>query len=141
MAKTDGRSVLAELKAHLKKGAPDDMRRAFERDPQRFVEFSARTDDLLLDFSKCAVNARTMKLLSKLARASGIEAKRDQMFAGAIINTTERRAVLHTALRNRTNTPVMVAGRDVMPDVNGVLAAMAAFAGEVRKSKITDVVN
>ena len=82
-----------------------------------------------------------MKLLASLAKAADVEAKRDAMFAGDIINTTEGRAVLHTALRNRANAPVMVAGRDVMPDVNGVLAAMAAFANDVRRSKITDVVN
>ena len=128
MAKADSRNVLADLKAHLKKGAPDDMRRAFERDPKRFAEFSAKSDDLLLDYSKCAVNARTMKLLSQLAKAADVEAKRDAMFKGAIINSTEQRAVLHTALRNRANTPVMVAGQDVMPDVNAVLAAMSAFA-------------
>ena len=141
MAKADSRKVLADLKAHRKKGAPTDMRRAFERDPNRFAEFSATTDELLLDYSKCAVNGRTMKLLAQLARACDVEAKRDQMFAGAIINSTEQRAVLHTALRNRANTPVLVAGKDVMPEVNGVLAAMATFARQVRKSKITDVVN
>lgn len=141
MAKAGSRNLLADLTAHFKKGAPADMRRVFERDPQRFAAFSAKADDLLLDYSKCAVNARTMKLLAALAKASGVEAKRDAMFAGAIINTTEQRAVLHTALRNRANTPVMAAGRDVMPEVNAVLAAMAAFATEVRTSKITDVVN
>ena len=141
MHKAGSRNVLADLKAHLKKGAPTDMRRAFERDPKRFASFSAKADDLLLDYSKCAVNARTMKLLAALAKACGAGAKRDAMFAGAVINTTEGRAVLHTALRNRANTPVIVAGRNVMPDVNAVLAAMARFAAEIRASKITDVVN
>ena len=141
MAKADSRKVLANLKAHHRKGAPTDMRRAFERDPSRFAEFSAKTDEMLLDYSKCAVNSRTMKLLAALAKACDVEAKRDDMFAGAIINTTEQRAVLHTALRNRANTPVLVAGKDVMPGVNAVLAAMAGFARSVRKSNITDVVN
>ena len=141
MAKADSRKVLADLKAHHKKGAPTDMRRAFERDPNRFAEFSATADAMLLDYSKCAVNSHTMKLLAALAKACDVEAKRDDMFAGAIINTPEQRAVLHTALRNRANTPVMVNGKDVMPDVNGVLAAMAAFARKIRKSAITDVVN
>jgi glucose-6-phosphate isomerase len=141
MAKADSRKVLADLKAHLKKGAVTDMRRAFDRDPGRFAEFSAKADDLLLDYSKCAVNARTMKLLAALARACDVEAKRERMFAGGIINTTEQRAVLHTALRNRANTPVMVAGSDVMPEVNAVLSAMAGFAQHVRSSRITDVVN
>ena len=137
----DTRKALTDLKAHLKKGAPTDMRRAFDRDPKRFATLSAKAEDLLLDYSKCAVNARTMKLLDALAKAAGVADKRDAMFAGGIINTTEGRAVLHTALRNRSNTPVMVAGQDVMPDVNGVLAAMAGFANEIRASKITDVVN
>ena len=141
MAKIDTRKALADLKAHRKTGAPADMRKAFERDPKRFANLQAKSDDLLLDYSKCAVNARTMKLLATLAKAAGVEAQRDAMFAGDIINTTEQRAVLHTALRNRANTPVLVAGRDVMPDVNGVLAAMAVFAREIRGSRITDVVN
>jgi glucose-6-phosphate isomerase len=141
MAKTDTRKAFADLKAHRKKGSPTDMRKAFERDPKRFATLSAKTEDLLLDYSKCAVNARTMKLLAALAKAADVEAKREAMFAGAIINSTEGRAVLHTALRNRANTPVMVAGRDVMPDVNGVLGAMAGFANDVRSAKITDVVN
>ena len=128
MKASDTRKAMAELKAHLKKGAPTDMRKAFERDPKRFAEFSAKADDLLLDYSKCAVNTRTMALLAALAKATDVEAQRDAMFAGDAINTTEGRAVLHTALRNRANTPVMVAGRDVMPDVNGVLEAMAVFA-------------
>ena len=135
------KSSLADLKAHRKKGAPTDMRRAFERDPKRFANLQAKSDDLLLDYSKCAVNARTMKLLATLAKAAGVEAQRDAMFAGDILNTTEQRAVLHTALRNRANTPVLVAGRDVMADVNGVLAAMTVFAAEIRDSRITDVVN
>ena len=141
MAKADSRKVLADLKAHHRKGAPTDMRRAFERDPGRFAGFSATADNMLLVYSKCAVNSRTMKLLASLAKACNVEAKRDDMFAGAIINTTEQRAVLHTVLRNRANTPVLVNGKDVMPDVNGVLEAMADFARKVRKSKITDVVN
>ncbi|MCA3561154.1 MAG: glucose-6-phosphate isomerase [Aestuariivirga sp.] len=141
MAKANSRKVLAGLKAHRKKGAPADMRRAFERDPNRFAEFSATAGGLLLDYSKCAVNNRTMKLLVKLASACDVEAKRDDMFAGAIINSTESRAVLHTALRNRANTPVKVNGKDVMPDVNAVLAAMTDFAESVRRSKIADVVN
>ena len=130
-----------QLRQHWNEDAPRDMRRAFAEDPDRFATFSARANDLLLDYSKCAVNARSMALLAGLAETAQVARKRDAMFSGAIINTTEGRAVLHTALRNRANTPVMVAGRDVMPDVNGVLAAMAAFADSVRRSEITDVVN
>ena len=129
------------LAAHHATDAPTDMRAAFASDHKRFASFSSKTDGLLLDYSKCAVNARTMALLADLAAACRVEDKRDAMFAGAAINTTEGRAVLHTALRNRANTPVMVAGRDVMPDVNAVLAAMAGFAEQVRRSRFTDVVN
>jgi glucose-6-phosphate isomerase len=129
------------LAAHRKSGAPAALRIAFARDPRRFAAFSARLDDLLLDWSKCAVNTRTMVLLGQLAKAAGIAAKRDAMFAGEPINITEGRAVLHTALRNRSDKPILVDGRDVMPDVNGVLDAMARFAREVRAGNFTDVVN
>ncbi len=135
------RKAFSDLTAHRKSGAPTHMRLTFARDPKRFASFSARHDDLLLDYSKCAVNARTMKLLAGLAKAAGVEAKRDAMFAGEIINKTESRAVLHTALRNRANTPILVQGLDVMPDINAVLKSMGRFADEIRKSKITDVVN
>ena len=135
----DTRKAFAALKAHRKSGAPTDMRKAFDKDPKRFAAFSARSDDLLLDYSKCAVNVRTMKLLRDLAAAADVEGQRDRMFEGAVINTTEGRAVLHTALRG--NSPVLVDGRDVMPEVTAVLDAMARFAGEVRGSGITDVVN
>jgi glucose-6-phosphate isomerase len=140
MASTRDR-IFAELKAHHRSGAPRDMRAAFARDPKRFSEFSARSEDLLLDYSKCAVNARTMALLQKLAGAADVMAKRDAMFSGAAINTTENRAVLHTALRNRASRKVLVNGQDVMPGINAVLAAMAAFASSVRQPAITDVVN
>jgi glucose-6-phosphate isomerase len=117
------------------------MRAAFAKDAKRFDALSVRFDDLLLDYSKCAVNDKTMKLLAALAKEAGVAKTRDRMFAGAIVNTTEGRAVLHTALRNRSNRPVKVDGKDVMPDVNAVLAAMGRFADEVRASTITDVVN
>jgi glucose-6-phosphate isomerase len=135
----DTRKAFAALKAHRRSGAPTDMRKAFDRDPKRFATFSARSDDLLLDYSKCAVNGRTMRLLRDLAAAADVEGQRDRMFGGAIINSTEGRAVLHTALRGRS--PVLVDGRDVMPEVTAVLDAMARFAGDVRRSGITDVVN
>ncbi len=137
----DVRDAFAALTLHRKRGAVTSLRSTFARDPKRFATFSAKTGDLLLDYSKCAVNARTMKLLGNLARAADVAGKRDAMFAGEKINTTEDRAVLHTALRNRSNTPVLVDGKDVMPDVNAVLDAMGRFAREVRAGKITDVVN
>ncbi len=102
-----------------------------------------------MDYSKTAINDDILGLLSELAEKAGVATKREAMFTGEIINFTEGRAVLHTALRNRTNAPVLVDGRDVMPDVNAVLAAMGAFAEAIRSGAIkgatgkaiTDVVN
>jgi glucose-6-phosphate isomerase len=121
----------------------------FERNPARFAEFSARLGDMVLDFSKTNIDAHTLTQLIELAEARGVPARRDAMFAGERINVTEDRAVLHTALRNRSNTPVRVDGADVMPEINAVLDAMSAFARGVRGGSIaasdggpfTDVVN
>ncbi|MDF2998680.1 MAG: Glucose-6-phosphate isomerase [Xanthobacteraceae bacterium] len=121
----------------------------FAEDPQRFERFSARFEDLLLDFSKCSLTADTLNHLLALARAAKVEDKRDAMFAGVHINFTEDRAVLHTALRNRTATPFVVDGQDVRGDVAKVLGNMAAFAEGIRSGAlkgssgkpITDIVN
>jgi glucose-6-phosphate isomerase len=134
-------TALKALSTHRASLVPFDMRKAFAAKGNRFAEFSAVQEDLLLDYSKCAVTAKSMKLLLSLAKVADVAKKRSAMFAGEIINITECRAVLHTALRNRSKAPVMVAGRDVMPDVRSVLAAMAKFSDEVRASDITDVVN
>jgi glucose-6-phosphate isomerase len=141
--------AIAALRAHAKSEAPKDMLAAFTADPARFSKHSAAFDDLLIDWSKCRVNEETLALLETLADATDVESRRDAMFAGEKINITENRAVLHTALRNRSNTPVIVDGADVMPDVNAVLAAMADFCHAIRSGtltgatgeKITDVVN
>ncbi|WP_160006977.1 glucose-6-phosphate isomerase [Rhizobium sp. 18055] len=142
-------AIVEQLKSTAAATKATDIRAAFAADPQRFSRFTASLDDLLMDFSKTAVNDEVLALLVKLAEAGGVEAKRDEMFSGKAINFTEDRAVLHTALRNRSNTPVMVDGKDVMPDVNAVLAAMGKFADGIRSGalkgatgkKITDVVN
>ncbi|MBP1851354.1 glucose-6-phosphate isomerase [Rhizobium halophytocola] len=142
-------TIIAKLKDSVASTGATDIRSAFASDSGRFAKFTARLDDLLMDYSKCAVNETVMGLLSELAEAGGVAKKRDAMFAGDKINFTEDRAVLHTALRNRSNTPVMVDGRDVMPDVNAVLDAMSEFCNGVRSGaikgatgkKITDVVN
>ncbi|MBK9327382.1 MAG: glucose-6-phosphate isomerase [Hydrogenophilales bacterium] len=125
------------------------LRNLFARDKKRAERFSLQMDDLLLDYSKNLIRPQTMKLLLKLAREAGVETLRDAMFAGEKINLTEGRAVLHTALRNRSDRPVLVDGHDVMPDVREVLARMRAFADKVRTGKwkgytgkaISDVVN
>jgi len=91
------------------------MRDLFTTDPGRAERFSARVGDLLLDYSKNRITVETMTLLRKLAAEAGVAAMRDRMFAGEPINLTEGRAVLHVALRNRSNRPILVDGKDVMP--------------------------
>ena len=142
-------SIIDTLTSTVAATHAEDLRAAFAADPQRFSRFSASLDDLLMDYSKCAVNDEVLELLEQLLVTAGVAEKRDEMFSGAPINFTEGRAVLHTALRNRSNRPVLVDGRDVMPDVNAVLAAMGKFADGIRSGEmkgatgkaITDVVN
>jgi len=97
----------------------------------RFEEFHIRFGDILVDFSKNRVNNETFNTLIQLAKETGVEEAISDMFAGETINRTENRAVLHTALRNRSNTPVHVDGKDVMPDINAVLDQMKTFADKV----------
>jgi len=120
------RDALAERKASL-----FSLRYAFAEDPTRFEAFSFRHEDLLLDLSKQRYDRETRALLVELARFSGLEEARAAMFAGAPINTTEKRAVLHVALRNRSSQPIFHDGVDVMPAVNAVLAQMKAFVEAV----------
>ncbi len=121
----------------------------FEDDPKRFEKFSIKFQDILFDYSKNRIDAETMGLLCKMAKECGIKEATEAMFTGKKINETEDRAVLHTALRNRGNKPVMVDGEDVMPAVNKVLERMKTFSEKViggswkgfTGKQITDVVN
>jgi glucose-6-phosphate isomerase len=134
---------------HQQTVAPLHMRDLFAQDKQRFENFSLKFDDLLLDYSKHRITKDTLPLLFQLAREADIEGWRERMFNGEKINITENRAVLHTALRNRSNKPVMLDGRNVMEDVNRVLAQMRDFSERVRNGqwlgytgkRITDIVN
>ncbi|MAB78636.1 MAG: glucose-6-phosphate isomerase [Planctomycetes bacterium] len=108
------------------------MRDLFAEDPQRFSKLSLRLDDLLFDYSKNRVVEETMKLLIDLAEEAGLAERIQRLFAGAKINVTEGRAVLHTALRNRSNEPVYVDGEDVMPGVHAVLARMRELTERIR---------
>ncbi|XP_060892205.1 glucose-6-phosphate isomerase a [Labrus mixtus] len=130
-----------------------NMRDMFESDKDRFSKFSTtlQTDDgeILLDFSKNLINQEVMSMLLAMAKSMGVEEAREKMFSGEKINFTEGRAVLHVALRNRSNKPITVDGQDVMPEVNRVLDKMKAFCQRVRSGQwkgfsgksITDVVN
>lgn len=122
----------AALLRHRKQAEARTMRALFQADPGRAKRFTLALGDMLLDYSKNRITPRTMSLLCDLARAAGVEDLRDRMFAGERINTTENRAVLHTALRNRANTPIRVDGQDVMPAIDGVLRRMEGFADLVR---------
>lgn len=141
--------VWQALCRHQKTIAASNMRDLFAQDTNRFNKFSFQLDDMLFDFSKNRINDETLPLLMQLAREAQLENWRDRMFAGEKINITENRAVLHTALRNRSNRPVLVDGVDVMPEVNAVLAQMRDFSEKVRSGAwlgytgkhITDVVN
>ena len=125
------------------------MRDLFATDARRFERFSIDVGELFVDCSKHRVTDETMKLLFDLARQQQVLPWRDKMFAGEKINRTENRAVLHVALRNRSNRPILVDGKDVMPEVNAVLAKMRRFTDAVRSGawkghtgkRITDVVN
>ncbi len=109
----------------------------FERDSARFDHFSVIFDDMLLDYSKTAIDRRARDLLLRLADAADVEGKRDAMMRGGIVNRTEGRAALHTALRNRSNHPVTVGGEDIMPGINANLVRLAAFADGIRSGRIT----
>ncbi|MBF0409793.1 MAG: glucose-6-phosphate isomerase [Candidatus Riflebacteria bacterium] len=111
------------------------MRDLFKSDADRFRKFSLSHEDILLDFSKNRITEETFSLLIDLARASDLKTMTKSMFEGKKINWTEERAVLHTALRNRSNKPVLVDNADVMPEINAVLEKMKAFSNRVRNGE------
>jgi len=139
----------SKLWIHFDETKEQHMREMFEQDPERAERYWLQVGGLTLDYSKNRINDETMSLLFELAREAGVPERMQQMFHGEKINTTENRAVLHVALRNRTNAPIVVDGEDVMPKVNHVLQRMGEFAHEVRSGSwlgytnqvITDVVN
>ena len=138
------------LEAHQSQLAHTTIADLFKQEENRFNDYSLTFENqILVDFSKNKINQETLKLLRQLAKESALDEAINAMFAGEKINRTENRAVLHTALRNRSNTPVYVDGKDVMPEVNAVLAKMSAFCDRVISGEwkgytgkaITDVVN
>jgi glucose-6-phosphate isomerase len=137
------------LEDHWREIVNVHMRDLFASDPRRFERFSLKFGELLFDYSKNRITEQTLSLLLELAVQSGLADKISAMFRGARINITENRAVLHVALRNRSNRPILLDGEDVMPDVNRVLARMRDFTESVRSGHwkgctgkaITDVVN
>eukprot|EP00571_Detonula_confervacea_P004272 CAMPEP_0172318706 /NCGR_PEP_ID=MMETSP1058-20130122/35587_1 /TAXON_ID=83371 /ORGANISM="Detonula confervacea, Strain CCMP 353" /LENGTH=555 /DNA_ID=CAMNT_0013033595 /DNA_START=35 /DNA_END=1702 /DNA_ORIENTATION=+ len=120
------------LQTHYAATSTTQVRDLFAADPARFSKMSLNFEDLLLDYSKNCVTEETMDLLYKLAEESDVLGKAKEMYSGAKINNTEGRAVLHVALRNQSNTPIYVDGKDVMPEVNEVLAKIKVFTENVR---------
>lgn len=137
------------LEAHWGLMSGVRMRDLFDQDPSRAVQMSLRAADVFVDYSKNLVTAETMALLLDLAEAVDLPGWIRRMFSGDRINNTERRAVLHVALRNRSNRPIYVDGEDVMPGINAVLQRLELFVTSVRNGdwkgygggRITDVVN
>lgn len=137
------------LKEHYDQIKDKHLRQWFKEDPQRFDKFSIQFNDILFDYSKNRIEEKTLKLLIQLAEETQVKEAIEKQFTGDKINETENRAVLHTALRNRKNTPVIVGGEDVMPKINKVLSQMQKFSESVISGEwkgytgkaITDVVN
>ncbi|SDS04138.1 glucose-6-phosphate isomerase [Mucilaginibacter mallensis] len=127
----------------------ENLKDLFKTDNQRFTKFSTRFEDILIDYSKNRITDETFALLMQLARECMLKDAIEAMFSGEVINATEHRPVLHIALRNRSNKPIYVDGKDVMPDVNRVLEQMKTFSEEIISGRwkgftgksITDVVN
>lgn len=138
------------LEKHFEQMKPVQIKDLFAQDNQRFAKFSATfNDQILVDYSKNIINEETIAKLQALAKETGVAGAIKAMFTGEKINRTEDRAVLHVALRNKANTPIMVDGKDVMPDVNAVLAKMKEFCRRIISGEwkgytgktITDVIN
>lgn len=137
------------LAAHYRWHKKDEMKDLFARDKERASKYTLNLGNLYLDYSKNRINDKTMRYLLNLAKEVKLREKIDAMFSGEKINTTENRAVLHVALRNRQNTPIYVDGKNVMPEINAVLAKMKKFSDAVRfgefkgatGKKLTNIVN
>jgi glucose-6-phosphate isomerase len=139
-------SLLTKHRAEIAETTIKDL---FANDTERFDKFSIRFEDILLDYSKNIINEKTKAILIALANECELDDAIERLFTGDIINQTENRAVLHTALRNRSNSPVAVEGDDIMPEINAVLEKMKGFSEKVitgnwkgySNKAISDVVN
>lgn len=142
-------AVFKELTSHLQEAKKWTLTGLFEKDPLRFPAMTLTAGGLFLDFSKNFLSDKTVQLLLELARECRLEQKRDDMFRGDKINTTEHRAVLHTALRAPRYEKVLVDGKNVIPEIHAVLDRMRRFSEEIHSGewkgftgkRITDVVN
>ncbi len=139
-------SLLAKHKSEID---ATSIKELFANDPERFNKFSIHFEDILVDYSKNIINEKTKAILVALANECELDDAIERMFTGDTINKTEKRAVLHVALRNRSNTPIAVDGKEIMPEVNAVLEKMKGFSEKVISGEwkgyageaITDIVN
>lgn len=142
-------SAWRKLEIHFMMMQATHLRELFAEDPQRFSKFSLTLNDILLDYSKNIITEETIQLLTELASETELAPAIQAMFTGKVINQTEGRSVLHIALRNRTNTPIVVDGEDIMPLINKALEQMREFSTRLLDGshkgytgkKITDIVN
>ena len=149
MSQINQSPIWQSLNQHKKDIESISLREMFKSDPNRFNQFHIQFNDLLLDYSKHRISRETISLLIKLAKEADVEGWRNRMFRGEKINSTEHRAVLHTALRNQNTSPIISDGEDVMPKVKNVLKKMRRFSEEVRSGlwrgfsgkAITSVIN
>jgi glucose-6-phosphate isomerase len=128
-------SAWKALEAHYAIMKDVQMKDMFAQDSERFNKFSMEFEDTLLDYSKNRISEETMDLLYALAEQQDVKGLAKKMYSGEKINNTEGRAVLHVALRNQSNTPIMVDGKDVMPEVNETLARIKSFTEKVRSGE------
>src|SRR5580658_7922042 len=131
----NNRQAWKALKAHQKSVGNTPLRDLFARDPGRGERFTAEAAGLFLDYSKNRITAETIQLLIELAKESGLAERIAAMFRGDKINITEKRAVLHTALRAPKDATILVDGVNVVPQVHEVLGKMTAFANKVRSGE------
>ena len=142
-------TIYTQLQKHAEEIKNIHMRDLFASDSDRFNKFHATFNDFLLDYSKNNITQETMDLLMQMAKEADLQGTTKKMFSGERINTTENRPVLHIALRNRDNHPILVDGKDVMPQINAVLNKMHTFSDSIRDGKwlgftgkrITNIVN
>jgi glucose-6-phosphate isomerase len=132
---TTGQSAWDALASHYNEVSKLHLRQLFADDPKRGERMVVEAAGLYLDYSKNRVTDETLRLLLQLAEESGLRARIDAMFSGEKINITEKRAVLHTALRAPKNATILVDGKNVVPEVHEVLDRMADFANRVRGGK------
>ncbi|MEQ8550210.1 MAG: glucose-6-phosphate isomerase [Cyclobacteriaceae bacterium] len=125
-----------KLSEHFSSVSKTSISELFQQDKNRFDKFSIRFEDILFDYSKNNITEATIKLFADLLKEIDLEGAKKEMFDGAPINRTENRAVLHVALRNRSNSPVILDSKDIMPEVNHVLGQMKEFTSKLHNEQL-----